>query len=404
MKISHKWLKPLNFLIPKNNRYVYAAPHPNGAKDCYDIINYSADNLLCLINYMLRNYNGKRLAIFLEYFDVSRLGKMKNYINSFNNQSLKFVFVQSHLSPCVKNRIVVAIKGALKRFRCKYWFADTGFVHYYEKVNRQKYINCNYSTPLKHVGAFSVDHDFSNTDVYYETSLMTACAHSAEFRVPLDNCAIIGFPRNDNLFINNKRQVIYDWIKSKTNIEFEKLIVYAPTYRDYNGAFETNCVFGFVDEDNKIYEYLKEKKILVVAKMHPLQKVYKSVFNDHIIEYEKNYDFTLYDMLGISDMLVSDYSSVLHDYILTKKPVLLDFFDQERYKDTRGFIFDPISYVCPGAICVDVESFIENMDKELKSKSRDENYIRVLEMFHKNKDNNSTKRAYEAFVKMINNE
>jgi hypothetical protein len=61
MQVCRKLLKPLNFVIPKSKYHIYACPHYNGKNDCYDLINYSADNLLCIINYFLKNYKGKKL-------------------------------------------------------------------------------------------------------------------------------------------------------------------------------------------------------------------------------------------------------------------------------------------------------------------------------------------------------
>ena len=56
----------------------------------------------------------------------------------------------------------------------------------------------------------------------------------------------------------------------------------------------------------------------------------------------------LYELIGISDGLLSDYSSVAVDYLLLDRPLGYVLADYNIYKEKRGFVFkDPLEYM-PG--------------------------------------------------------
>ena len=57
----------------------------------------------------------------------------------------------------------------------------------------------------------------------------------------------------------------------------------------------------------------------------------------------------LYELLGQTDALMTDYSSVAVDYMLCDKPIAFLLEDYEAYRKNRGFVFeDPLQYM-PGS-------------------------------------------------------
>ena len=203
-----KLLKPLNFIVKKNKRYIYCAPHPNGKNDCYDLINYTADNLLCVINMMLQKYDGEHIVLFVERFDKSRDLIIQDYIQRIANKNITIKLLDSHYGKNGVKKYLTMLKNMLVRYRCKYLFVDTGYVHYYDKVKRQVLINFNYCTPFKVAKGYKKGHSFYNINYNFETSLMTAQINAAEFLIPLPNCHISGFPRNDYLQVGTKYEEI----------------------------------------------------------------------------------------------------------------------------------------------------------------------------------------------------
>jgi len=98
------------------------------------------------------------------------------------------------------------------------------------------------------------------------------------------------------------------------------------------------------------------------------------------------------ELLIIADLIISDYSSVIFDYLLTMKPVILFPYDLDIYKKGRGLHYD-LRDIAPGPIVFEIEELIEairNMEK-LDSEYRD---IRekVRDRFNKYHDGKSIER------------
>ncbi|MGX8694635.1 MAG: CDP-glycerol glycerophosphotransferase family protein, partial [Methanobrevibacter sp.] len=89
------------------------------------------------------------------------------------------------------------------------------------------------------------------------------------------------------------------------------------------------------------------------------------------------YDLTDYDsieeMFLVSDILITDYSSVMFDYAILDRPIFLYTYDMEEYRDKlRGIYFD-IEELSPGPILYtskEVEEAILNID-DTESETRD---------------------------------
>ena len=92
--------------------------------------------------------------------------------------------------------------------------------------------------------------------------------------------------------------------------------------------------------------FLRMKKMLLIIKKHPLQTGWSQdtqeftnirYVSEAMLEKEK---LQLYELIGISDALISDYSSVAVDYLLLDRPLGYVLADYEIYREKRGFVFD----------------------------------------------------------------
>lgn len=384
-------LKIINTFIIKSNKKVYMVPHNNGRTDKYDLINYSADNILSVLNYAKNKEGFENTIFYVECFSEKRLNELKQYVKNWKIHIVPVISDITEENP--KKNKKRWFKNLFLRYSCKVWITCTPISGFSDKTRRQINICLSYCTPLKN-DIPSRQYVLSYLDYFVETSLLTASIHAAEFKNNILNSPLLGFPRNDNLFSFNKERVIKDWIKTKTNADYSKIIVYAPTYRDYKNAFDNCNVLGFVGLSDDLESFLSNNKILLIAKFHPLQDLTNIIYGPHVVLYEKSFDFTLYDLLALSDMLISDYSSVIHDYILTGKPVVIDSFDYDRYLKTRGFAFEPIDYIFPKKPCKSFKTLLEQVSEELSAKERNEKYYEVQKMFHKNIDSNSSERVW----------
>ncbi len=171
-----------------------------------------------------------------------------------------------------------------------------------------------------------------------------------------------GLPRNDRLL--NFTEADVKRIRSNLNIDDStRLLLYAPTFRaDHNlEAYDINY--------RRCKEAVEKRfggswKILL--RLHP------NVFAlSNNIEYDKDvvinasYYSDMQELYMISDMLITDYSSVIFDYLLIEKPSLLYASDISKYREERDYYFEFGDL--PFKLCEnndELEKCIENFDEE----------------------------------------
>ena len=134
-------------------------------------------------------------------------------------------------------------------------------------------------------------------------------------------------------------------------------VVYLPR----TDGISTNDTISFLNiadlQDLNIF--LSEIKILLIVKLHPmdiLQTVDFPLFTNIMIMKQNDFSFQLYPLLGATDFLLTDYSSVWIDYDILDRPMGFVMNDIDEYQKSRGLTFDNISEVLPGPILSDLES------------------------------------------------
>lgn len=173
------------------------------------------------------------------------------------------------------------------------------------------------------------------------------------------NILPIGYPR-------------YDWLKqedpaAKTLIDSfkiqhdTKVIIWMPTFRiDKRGkCIESNSItqFPLIHDDLEWKELdilCKKLNIVIIIKLHPFQSEYVIPFDkfsnikrvsNHFFE-EK--DMPMYKFIALTDALISDYSSIAIDYLIVNRPIAFCLDDYEKYRKTRGFVFEDPRLFMPG--------------------------------------------------------
>ena len=148
------------------------------------------------------------------------------------------------------------------------------------------------------------------------------------------------------------------------------VILYLPTFRD-NESQNITCWQTIT----LLISYLKQNNLFLVTKLHFAAKIHTSesihdIHNDAILNLTKESD--VYNFLELSDILVTDYSSIYFDYILFHKPIIFYCFDYDYYKNSdRGFLYN-YRDVTPG-------DKVKNLDELKKSilyiKNHRESYL-----------------------------
>ena len=187
-----------------------------------------------------------------------------------------------------------------------------------------------------------------DTDYMLSQSKFWDPVNEYELRISRDRLVTLGFPRNDVLFSS---ELDPEKLFGK---RYEKTIVWYPTYRQFRGHSELglqHADFGIpVIHDEaaarQINEYAAKRNVLLVVKPHPAQDVafLRDLHLDHLImvddQFFLDHHTTDYAFLAKADALITDYSSVVFDYLLTQNPIALTHEDFEEYKKQIGFAID----------------------------------------------------------------
>lgn len=226
---------------------------------------------------------------------------------------------------------------------CKYLINDVTFHTAFIKREGQVYLNTWHGTPLKKMGLEeeetgylfgNMQRNFLASDYFlcpnqYMTELMVrAYSLNHLFRGEIVN---EGYPRNAIFFDEARRNEV----RKELGLENLQIIVYMPTWRGNSKKDMSNSyVTELTNYLSEIDEGLLDGQLFLV-KLHPLVKSGISLEKyKHIRDFPSDYE--TYDILNISDCLVSDYSSVIFDYACSGKKIVLFTYDEEDYLSDRG--------------------------------------------------------------------
>lgn len=220
--------------------------------------------------------------------------------------------------------------------------------------------------------------------------------------VPSYKVRVTGMPRNDVLLTSK-----HSFLEKFPECEGNKVIVYMPTFRQQKGASlsgdDTGFIYNFPDFDYSLFnEECKNRGWVFITKHHVFDSD-KDVNDYSNLKFitDEMLTIDMYEYLGSSDLLVTDYSSVFTDYLLLNKPILFVGKDMNEYSRDRGFLFEPIEEWLPGPIVNNVNDLYLEIDKLLSNRQYfEEKRKKICDISHRYKDANSGKRI----IKIIKDE
>ena len=227
------------------------------------------------------------------------------------------------------------------------------------------------------------------TDYLFITSENIKGFYRDAFRIDENKIKSFGIPRTDYYFEDKNIKKLRENFDERYPIaKNKKIILYAPTFRDNE---EDNNVFNYLDLE-KFNNALSEEYVIAL-RLHPKINQFfkgdidtKADFID-VSDYKKEQELML-----ISDLLITDYSSIMIEFALLNKPIIFFTYDYDRYltKD-RGFYYDFESNV-PG----DIVKTDDELIKLIKEGSYNtEKHNSFLKMQFDYLDGNSSKRIVD---------
>lgn len=246
--------------------------------------------------------------------------------------------------------------------RAKYWVNNSRMPYYLQKRKEGVYLQTWHGTPLKRL-VFDMDDVYLAGSQDYKANFYTqsrrwdylnsANAFSTKIfqrAFQYDNPMLeYGYPRNDILYKRNNTDDIMN-LKKKLGIPTDKKVVlYAPTWRDDDyvarGQYNFNLELDLKDMQKQLGE-----QYIIIVRTHSLvsEMLDLSAYEGFAFNFS-NYD-DIAELYLVSDIMITDYSSVFFDYANLKRPILFFTFDLEKYRDKlRGFYLD-IENELPGPL------------------------------------------------------
>lgn len=304
-----------------------------------------------------RNYSGNAKSIY------------ECMLKNGWDQKYHLVWSLENVKESVPGKVTIVRRTRLKYLYymavARIWISDARMPKWLIKRPGNTYIQTWHGTPLKKL---ALDMDVlsmgGSTDVqkYHDNFvantktwdyLISQNAFSTEtfrrcFAFHKDMLEI-GYPRNDVLFEKNNEKDITE-LKKKLHLPLDKkIILYAPTWRD--DQYHAKSIYKFVSDMNydKMQKALSDEYIMIV-KFHYLVKdhIDWSKYKGFIYEFNQHQDIA--DLYLVSDLMITDYSSVMFDYSLLRRPMFFFAYDLDNYKNNlRGFYFDFLD-TAPGPV------------------------------------------------------
>lgn len=363
--------------------------------ECYNDLKI-IDNVILYESFHGKTMSCNPYAIFLY---LLKQDKFKDYthvwvVNNINNVKSKFKKMKN---------VIIVNRGSdlyLKYLAsAKYLINNVTFPDYFIRKDGQRYLNTWHGTPIKYLGKkiktgfmehANVQRNFLHATHLIHPNLYTKHILENDYDIKdlFSGVSILtGYPRIDLSLSNDVS------IKNDLGIKDEqKVLLYAPTWR---GGLDTQY-FDFERLRDDILELQKSNYKILVSVHHEIEHL----FDD---EQFKDVLFPSYiemnELLPIVDVLITDYSSVMFDFMVLERPIICYVYDYEYYKQERGLYFN-VDEITPH-VC----KTIEEVNEVLSSKdlfAKDDLHLTSLKhKFYDLEDGKSCARVVSAFFEDI---
>jgi len=257
------------------------------------------------------------------------------------------------------------------------------------------------------IGPKGINHtkkDYETHDLWCVSSEFSKERHIALWDAPTKKLHVTGFARMDTLhkYLKATRETLLEEMGIKNG---KKVILYAPTFDvglwpwgDPYKEFEKLCTF------------CKENDLILILRLHPYAKIRKKELKKIIKKYDNIYwldmpkEPDIMKLLAISDMLITDWSSIYTDYFLAKRPIIYFEVDKDFYTKGRGKPEIPPEYRA-GEIVHNNEEFYNALKIVLEKGNRfKKEQEKLLEIIHGHVDGKASERVAKVIEDLLNKE
>ena len=338
------------------------------------------------------------LAIFEE---ITRRPEFSDYLHVWVAKDAAFI---PHMVKTYPNVAIVRRNSAGYRRHlatAKYLINNVTFPSYFAARPGQQYLNTWHGTPLKtlgkDIGTGFLEHNNVARNLLHATHILAANEFTAEIltrRYDVDTImsgrvAVTGYPRVDRTL--NASQATRTSVKRTLGIsasDARPVVLYAPTWR--GGLSTTHFDTEQLKSD---LARLSELDCNVVFRAHhrTQELLTGEDLNVPIVPdcIETN------DLLAAVDILITDYSSIVFDFLATSKPAAMYTPDLDEYRNERGLYIDPRAMGLPTASTID--ELLAIISEQITRDRPAESPAALLKKYCPREDGNSSARAVDFF-------
>ncbi len=306
------------------------------------------------------------------------------YLYLSNDLNLKCYWITSNkeiISYLRSNNLKVAhrwsLKGIYLTIISKYFFLSSGInnICEYFVSKKTKVINLWHGTPIKKIFNDEKKNDeksIKNLNKFLEgfNCFNTGSKNLIKlFEKSLNRKDIkiysLGMPSNDILYKSKKDIKFSEEISIKIKKQFsiplnKKIILYCPTHRDNINDYDLNTLNKFLD---KVLLFAKKNGFVLINKFHLLRppKINPRISNDKDF-IDVTYYPDIQEFLIASNLLITDYSSVVFDFSILEKPYILFHYDIKKYSIKRDFYYNWDMF--PTKIAYEIDDLIKYLENK----------------------------------------
>lgn len=363
--------KKMDFMISKTNAIEKLVTENNNYKRINEYTTYLRykakpllDNVVVYDSFLGKSMTDNPYAIFKEILSQDTEQKI-HHVWVIENLGNKQVARFENL-PNVEFVLPYSKKHLQYLATAKYLVLNTSVPYYFMKRTGQVMMNTWHGTPIKGMGRFmggrygqwaNVQRQFLMTDFITQPNAYTEEVINESYNLTgiyEGETLEIGYPRIDLIKNTNKDdflELLHDVLPHSATDK--KIILYAPTWRG-NQESIGDMTADIIRYSTEIQDGLPEGYQLLV-KAH--QIAYDKIKNNSKVkDILVPNDVDTSELLSVTDVLITDYSSIFFDYLVTGKPVFLFAYDLEEYEADRGLLM-PINSV-PGNVVETMEDLL----------------------------------------------
>ncbi len=295
------------------------------------------DKLILFNSFAGRKYDDSPKAIFEEMIKDKRFQNY-HFVWAFHSPD------EFHIDSAIKIK-TDTLKYFITALKARVWITNSSVERGLNfKGKNTFYFNTWHGTPIKRMGSdLSTNNQSFSSKSKNQTDVMTSQSDfetnifSRVFGIPKDHFLCCGLPRNDNLA--KYTASVQNEMKKKLKIPLDKkVILYAPTFREYEKGSGGECILIPPMHIEQWKQELGSDYVLFFRVHYEVSKAMEIKEDEFVYDMSK-YP-TLEDLMVAADILISDYSSIFFDFSIMGKPMLHFTYDYEKYSANRGMYFD----------------------------------------------------------------